>query len=1431
MTSSAPEPQPEEKADAASASAGIQPSSDARAGRGPPEPPLPSVPDHELLRCIGRGAYGAVWLARNVMGTFRAVKIVHREDFTRDRPFTREYEGLLHYEPISRSHPNLMQILHVGRRESYFYYVTELADDAGRRENVECRMKNAERLSHAASTSDFGLRTSDLSSYVPRTLQEDLERRGRLPVRECIGLATALASALKHLHNCGLVHRDVKPSNVILVHGVAKLADIGLVATVGDSRSIVGTEGYLPPEGPGNPQADLYSLGKLLYEVSTGLNRGEYPRLPPNLGALPDAPELLEFNEVLLKACAKDTARRYHQAEDLLADLALLERGDSVKRLRRLERHHALLKRIGIGALVVGLLVSAAWWQSWRAQRIATRHLAQLHVNEGTRRMVQGDYAAALPWLVGALELEAGDSRLEKVHRTRIASVLQHCPLPVAHFSAPDSRVVTADLSPDGAVVATAHADGWVRLWDIRSQRQIRQLPHAFPVSVCQFLPSGDRLLTVTMRQEAHVWHLARPEAAPLTFPQAQGATGDLYALGLNEALGMHETPESPERVFLSKGRYCFPWRQPYRGRFENVTLALKLIGKEKVLLVKSELRRAGLPGAVFYTNEFCDSLAADPFQDGSDDPAEPLWGKTFLALENGSWGDTNGEGGEVIWAKVRTRRYPSGERPPPPWRVLDDFSSASTSNWVHVAVPEEGRSCQATNGQLVLSCACLPTSQGPSGGVIYREPLEISHNHTLEVEVDLIAARAPHRMVSLALCRWLLNPLTAPDRPFIAQGRWLATTWWDAPIRLFDLETAVAAGVNARGRNPPLELGRPGHVWDIDFSPDMSHVALVRGTNELSICDLRTRQEVEVAATKTPGANGARFSPDGRFLAVSYGHALALIRTSDWQVAHTFIQGASFTFPRFAPRGYRLAAVRDNWDLVVWDLDNLPEPLATFPHQAAIQRLAFSPDGRYLATSAGDRMVRIWDVVRGEAFGPPLPGVLVRFNPDGTQLLVIGREGVAWLWDVSRIADQALAVPPLRTQGSSASSLDGTMTAEIEGQGLVLKLPTARHSLVHPVPLHRVAFTPGDEYLIAEGSDLLARIWNLPTLTLAGPPRPVRYEVSLTNHPQLELPVEQRPLHKLRDLAALLGGQRPDRTGGIAPVDEAERTRILGELQRAHPAEFTVDNTNRWRWHREQAQAAESDMDWDAAVFHWERCQRKAESRKQKAEIPVESRLAYARRAAEEVRQAMLAGDSRWSRILPRPPWATSEMLDLHHFYTQPLGEPLVAGRPSTSFRGLASGVQTLGGTGFDVRGIIHLKLTNHVEISIGRACKRVHFLHVASQTIFSRETAATYQVTYVGGAKAPVALRNPDEVAPFTWHRFHEVSAPSRRIVPGDVHSHLAWSGYARGPSRQKEVLYLTRATWELPEVHQGEVVKSIELQAGPAQSAPLVFAITVE
>src|SRR6266576_1981730 len=94
--------------------------------------PLPAIPDHELIRLIGRGSYGQVWLAKNAVGTLRAGKIVYRQTFEKGEHFEREFKGLQKFEPISRSHDGFVDILQLGRNDpaGYFYYVMELADGA-----------------------------------------------------------------------------------------------------------------------------------------------------------------------------------------------------------------------------------------------------------------------------------------------------------------------------------------------------------------------------------------------------------------------------------------------------------------------------------------------------------------------------------------------------------------------------------------------------------------------------------------------------------------------------------------------------------------------------------------------------------------------------------------------------------------------------------------------------------------------------------------------------------------------------------------------------------------------------------------------------------------------------------------------------------------------------------------------------------------------------------------------------------------------------------------------------------------------------------------------------------------------------------------------------------------------------------------------------
>ncbi len=277
------------------------------------------------------------------------MKVVWRADYDYPEAFEREFEAIKRYEPVSRKHAGLVPILQVGRSqdESFYYYVMELADDV-----------------------DSG-RDIKPESYRPLTLMARMRREKRLSAEECLKHGATIAEALHFMHQNGLIHRDVKPSNLIFHEGVCRLADIGLVALLGQ-RSFVGTEGFVAPEGPGTAQSDIFSLGMVLYEASTGKDRLDFPDLPTAHETGEAIKDWRHLHEVVCRACSQKAEERFENALQMAHSL----RGDALP-LRRRTKRTMLLAGIGVALL----LVLAGVWLNQSERIRAALHRSEPMLN------------------------------------------------------------------------------------------------------------------------------------------------------------------------------------------------------------------------------------------------------------------------------------------------------------------------------------------------------------------------------------------------------------------------------------------------------------------------------------------------------------------------------------------------------------------------------------------------------------------------------------------------------------------------------------------------------------------------------------------------------------------------------------------------------------------------------------------------------------------------------------------------------------------------------------------------------------------------------------------------------------------------------------------------------------------------------------------
>ena len=275
-----------------------------------------------FARC-GSGAFGEVWAAYDGDRKQYAIKILSKHRLA-DRKIPEEDAAKLYREVAPDGHPNLLRIIAKLEDGNSIFYLMELADNVSKVEG----------------------------EYLPDTLARRLES-GPLPAEECSAMAMKILDGLSALHRKGIVHRDVKPDNIIFVKGEPKLADIGLAAPSNISMTLAGSIGFMPPEmisaggrGRSGEETDIYALGKTLYCMFTG----KRPELFPDCGSSL-TPASRWLNDAILMACDKRPGRRFKSADEFRMALES----------RDLSRKVLFSRIMAFSVVAVSLLLLLVW--------------------------------------------------------------------------------------------------------------------------------------------------------------------------------------------------------------------------------------------------------------------------------------------------------------------------------------------------------------------------------------------------------------------------------------------------------------------------------------------------------------------------------------------------------------------------------------------------------------------------------------------------------------------------------------------------------------------------------------------------------------------------------------------------------------------------------------------------------------------------------------------------------------------------------------------------------------------------------------------------------------------------------------------------------------------------------------------------------------
>jgi WD40 repeat protein/tRNA A-37 threonylcarbamoyl transferase component Bud32 len=1027
--------------------------------------------DYEILNRLGKGGMGEVYRARHRHSDrIVALKII-RPDRLEELPPAQRQEWLDRFrkeaQAAARSeHPHVVTVYDVNEIDGRLFYSMRYVDG--------------------------------------RSLADLLDERPLDNQRAAAYLET-VARAVHHVHGCGVLHRDLKPKNILIDRqdqplvadfGLAKWRDEVLERT--HTLGPVGTPSYMSPEQVDRPGSvgiatDIYSLGATLYALLT--NRPPFQAADPLVTLRqvvddePVPPRQLnpaidrDLEQICLKCLRKEPNRRYESALQLADELRRYRAGEPLRHtrpVRRPERMWRWCRRhpgptaiIGLVAAVlflcVGLLFTWEWARSANAIREkehqAQRLSKELMLQQGLTLLEGGDPGRAMHWLARGLTIAPEENPdLEHALRMNLGSCRQH--LTTLREILPHEGAVTAvAFRPDGKAFVTASGTH-AQLWDTATSKAIGPVrEHTYPIRVVAFSPDGKRILTgsgplTEKNGEARLW---------------DAATGKLIAPPLVHSGPVLAVAFSPDGKTFVTGTAHPKAKLGVARIWETAT------GAERRWFLFDE-------GAIYSAAFSPDGQRiATGGEDGSTLIWEPSTGRTLVAVPK----QDGAVHAVAFTADGRILATGCTDGVTQLWEATSgkhlDFSLPRQHAIRSVAFSPDGRSLLTDSGNRNAFLWDIENGQAHGSTLVHQDEVL-----TVALSPDGKHALTGGKDATARL--WDLPPDPVPPPlahraavrsvALSADSKLAITGSWDGTARIWNAATGRPVTL--------LPLKHQKEVSAVAFSPDGKTALTGSWDKTASVLDVATGMRLHSLQGHGDFVWAVAYSPDGKSLATaSADHTVRLWDAVSGKELHQ-LRGPQDLVGSVAFSPDSKTLVASSWDHTAWLWDVATgAPLHRFlGHQEAVRVAAFSPDGRVILTGSEDKTARLWEAATGNPIGQPMeqegPIWSVAFSPDGQLVLTGSADSTARLWYATSGLPTGRALQHRGTVAAVAFSPDGKIALTGSWDMTARLWDVATGAPLGPVLQHRgtvsaVAFSHDGKTILTGSGDQTGRLWPVP--------------------------------------------------------------------------------------------------------------------------------------------------------------------------------------------------------------------------------------------------------------------------------------------------------------------------------------------------------------